>query len=124
MALRRLAFQYRVQADQAYTPIGSMTSWITLMNPAQTLAGGVLGDPTPFVETWAKIQALFAQEKRESQQIVKEVTHMVVIPYIAGTNESMTVSFEARSFQIEGIMDPDERHVELRFLCIERDQNA
>src|SRR5439155_26101117 len=81
LALRRLAFQYRVQADQAYTPIGSMQAWITLMNPAQVLAGGLLGDPTPFVQTWAKVSALFAQEKRESQQIVKEVTHLIVIPY-------------------------------------------
>jgi SPP1 family predicted phage head-tail adaptor len=124
MALRRLSFTTRLQSDQAYTPVGCMDKRITLMNPALTGPGGITLDPEPFADTWASIKALFAQEKREAQQIVKEVIHEIIIPYMPGLSESMTVQFETRNFQIEGIMDPDEQHRELRLLCIERDQNA
>ena len=124
MALQRLSFRQEVQGFQAYTPCGSMDKQITLLKLGARPTDGSDATFEPFTTSWANIKALFAQEIREGQQIVKQVTHLVSMPYQAGLDESMQVQFEARIWQIVGIEDPDEQHRELRILCIERDQNA
>ena len=124
MALRRLSFNQQVQGFQAYTPCGSMDKQITLMALGPNNPDGSTGDLVAFTTSWANIKALFAQEIKQAGEIVKQVTHLVTMPYQAGLNESMQVQFETRLWQIVGIEDPDERHIELRILCLERDQNA
>jgi hypothetical protein len=50
---------------------------------------------------------------------------MVTIPYMSGVEESMLVLLATgRLFRIQAIEDPDERHVELRMLCMETGENA
>lgn len=124
MALRRLSFYQQKQSWEAYNPRGSFNAWISFMAPGPRNPDGSEGDPVEFISCWASVQAVFAQQTKEAQQIVKNVTHLVVTHYIPGLNESMTIVILGRTFQIEGIMDPDERKMELRYLCIERDQNA
>jgi len=124
VALRRLSFQQQVQGFQAYTPCGSMDKQITLLAQGDRPADGSDAPFEPFTMSWANIKAEFAQEIREGQQIVKQVTHLVTMPYQEGLTEAMQIQFETRIWQIVGIEDPDEQHRELRILCIERDQNA
>jgi len=101
-----------------------MTQEITFLEPGPRNPDGSDGDPVPFAISWASVKSLFAQQIKEGQNVVKQVTHLVVIPYLEGLNEAMQVQVESRVWQIVGIEDPDERHVELRVLCVERDQNA
>ncbi len=124
MALRRLSFQQEVQSFQAYTPCGSMDKQITFLAQGARPLDGSDAPFEPFTTSWANIKALFAQEIKEGQQIVKQVTHLVAMPYQEGLDESMQIQFEERIWQIVGIEDFDEQHRELRILCIERDQNA
>jgi SPP1 family predicted phage head-tail adaptor len=102
-----------------------MNQRVTLNNPANPTAG-VLA--SPFVESWAAIRAIGGQEIDKAQQFAQRSTHLVTIPYQPGINEAMTVSLNeagsTRTFQIEYIEDPDERHVELRMMCFEMNQNA
>jgi hypothetical protein len=58
-------------------------------------------------------------------QDVAHVTHKVVIPYIAGLRSRMYIIYNdadvgERRFEIDRIVDPDERKHELRILAIER----
>lgn len=122
MPLRRVSFQ--PPPASAYTPVGSMCHQIQLLTPGARNTGGTSQAPSPFATIWAAIRALAGQELYKAQQIVQEVTHLVTILYLPGVTEAMLVSFEARLFQIKAIEDPDERHIELRILCVERNQSA
>lgn len=115
MSLRRLS------TGIGYEPRGAMVQRITLLkdNTRRTDEGEFL-TATDFVDTWASIKSLTGTELYKTQQIVAEVTHKVIIPYQDNVISGMRVQFGSRIFQIEAVMDPDERKVDLQLLCIER----
>lgn len=123
MTLPRLSS--RPPGPGEYTSPGAKNRWVTLNNPANPTAGV---PANPFADSWAAIRALGGQEIDKAQQFAQRSTHLVTISYQPGISEAMTVSFNeggtTRSFQIEYIEDPDERHVELRLMCFEMNQNA
>lgn len=98
---------------------------MTLNNAANPTAG-VLANAA--FDSWAAMRALGGQEIDKAQQFAQRSTHLITLPYQTGVEESMTVSFNeggaTRVFQIEYIEDPDERHIELRLMCFEMNQNA
>jgi SPP1 family predicted phage head-tail adaptor len=108
-----------------YTAPGAFNRWITFYNAANPTAGIAA---SPFKDSWAAIRALTGQEIEKAQQIVQRASHLVTTPYQPGVLESMTIGmYEGsvlRMLQIADIEDPDERHVELRMLCFEINQNA
>jgi SPP1 family predicted phage head-tail adaptor len=123
MTLPRLSARAPGQGQN--TSLGAMSNRVTLNNQANPTAG-VLANP--FVETWAAIRSLSGQELLKAQQIAQKSTHLVTIPYQPGVLESMVLTINdggiTRTWQIETIEDPDERHVELRMMCFEMNQNA
>jgi head-tail adaptor len=102
-----------------------MNRWITFYNSANPTAGIAAN---PFVDSWAAVRAISAQEMDKAQQIAQRVTHLFAVPYQPGILESMQIGmYEAgtlRMFQIAGIEDPDEMHFELRIMAFEINQNA
>lgn len=81
-----------------------------------------------FVETWAALRPVSAEEMDKAQQIAQKVSHLCTIRYQPGILASMTIQLgeagNTRVFRIVGIEDPEERHDELRILCYEINQNA
>lgn len=122
MPHRRLSFI--PPAAGAYTPVGSMTAWITILNPAGQDADGRATSPSTFATCWAAVRALAGRELDKAQQVDQEVSHLVTVFYFEGPKENMTIQWEGRVLQIIGIQDPDGQHRELRMLCVERGQNA
>lgn len=122
MSLRRLSYGFVPQG--AYTPVGSMDKQITILNTPTRDSDGTFADATTFGTSWAAIRSLQGRELYKAQEVVQEVTHMVTIPFMTSVQEQMTISFDGRTFVIEAIQDPDERKVELRLLCVERNQSA
>lgn len=122
MSLTRLSFSYVRKG--AYTPAGSMCSRVTFMNPPVQGDDGRDAAPTEFITAWAKVEALVGREVYKQQDIVQEVTHLITVNYIPGLLEAMTVNFEGRTFVIQAIDGIDERKVQQRVLCVERDQNG
>lgn len=66
---------------------------------------------------------------RITGQDVAHITHKVVIPYIAGLKSRMYIIYDdvdngERRFDIDRIVDPDERKQELRILAIERNDGT
>ena len=123
MTLPRLSS--RPPGPGAYTSPGAYNRWVTLNNAANPTAGVVANAA---FDSWASFRALGGQEIDKAQQFAQRSTHLITIPYQPGVDESMTVTmYEAgtnRTFQIEYIEDPDERHIELRLMCFEMNQNA
>lgn len=108
-----------------YTDRSAMNRWVTFYNPANPTASTPLN---PYADSWAAIRALNAQEIDKAQQIAQRVTHLVTVPYQPGIEEYMQIGVlegsVLRMFQIDGIEDPDERHIELRIMTHEINQAA
>lgn len=115
-----------VSTGVEYTPAGAMVQEITLLAPSTVRDSetGEFGDSTEFQTLFANISALSGRELEKAQQLVAEVTHKVVLPYLPGVTTAMMVRFRGRFFQIESITDPDESQIELRLLCRERNAPA
>lgn len=123
MALPRLSM--RPPGPAQYAGPSAMNRWVTFYNPANPTAGEPL---SPYVDSWASIRGLNAQEIDKAQQIAQRVSHLVTVPYQPGILESMQIGLLEgsllRLFQIVGIEDPDERHIELRIMAYEINQAA
>jgi SPP1 family predicted phage head-tail adaptor len=103
------------------TPRGAMEHQVSILS--DTGARDSEGTPlaaTDFADTWAAIIVLQGRELDMAQQIMSEVTHKITIPYQTGVQSQMSVSFGTRVFEIQAILNPDERNTELQLLCIER----
>jgi len=112
-----------------YTPIGSMNRLIDFMDPASGRnSDGTFPTPVAFATgVPAAIEGLWStsQVTRATQQVVATVTHRITIRYMPGLRTRMFVVYHDpdngdRTFSIDQIIDPDELKVELRLLCIER----
>lgn len=123
MPLRRLS--QAPPAPGGYTPVGAFNRLIELFLPGQRDVGdGSTGPPSFYGTSWAAKRALQGTEIDKAQQIAQKVSGLWVIPYQLGILESMTFTWENRSFQIAAVDDPDELHVELHLYAFEVGQNA
>ncbi len=114
----------------AYTPIGGFTKQIDFWDqPTDPNSDGSKPDSVLFVAgVYAQIEGLWAttQAVKLGQQVVTEVTHRVTIRYMPGLRSRMFILYNdpdtpnPRRFDIDKIIDPDEKKVELRLNCIER----
>lgn len=67
----------------------------------------------------ASVEPLRGREFFAADQINSEVTARIRIRYRSGITAKMRVSFESRYYNIEAIIDPEERHEELQLMCSE-----
>lgn len=88
-------------------------------NDQDSTGGFNLSDFTIVATVWGSIQALCGEEKFAAHEFVSQVSHQVVIRYTSGINSGMQVRFQGRTFQIEAVLNPDERNKVLILLCIE-----
>jgi SPP1 family predicted phage head-tail adaptor len=111
----------RLSTGTACTSRGAMEHRVSLMSDSASRDSE--GTPlalTDFSNTWAAIVVLQGRELDRAQEIVSEVTHKITIPYQANVQAQMQVQFGSRLFQIQAILNPDERNTELQLLCVER----
>ncbi|HXH05858.1 MAG TPA: phage head closure protein [Vicinamibacterales bacterium] len=104
--------------------IGRLRQLVTIERKTVTAdpQGGRSETWTPIAtDVWAEVTPLSGREllQLQAQQVAVIVTHRVRIWYRAGLSPQMRLRLGSRVFQIETIVDPDERHVELELLCAE-----
>ena len=68
---------------------------------------------------WAAIEPLRGREFFESQQVNAEVTTRIRIRYRPGITPTMRVVFGNRVFDIQAVINVDERNRELHLMCRE-----
>lgn len=115
----------------AYTPVGDFTKLIDFWDqPTDPNPDGSKPDPFAFATgVPASITGLWAttQAVKLAQQVVTELTHKIIIRYMPGLRSRMFILYDdpdadsPRRFDIDKIIDPDEKKVELEILAIERD---
>lgn len=67
----------------------------------------------------AKVSPLSGREVLASGAIASEITHRVVMRYVAGVTDEMRVNFNGRYFAIKAILDEEERNQKLTLMCAE-----
>jgi SPP1 family predicted phage head-tail adaptor len=77
----------------------------------QTVPGGLV---------WGAVEPASVREYITAQQMAAEATTTIRIRYHPGITPKMRVLYGTRTYDIQGIIDVDERHIEMRLICIER----
>lgn len=107
-------------------PIGERRHRITLQNPGPPVANGDGG----FTQTWtdlvppsmyAKIATATARDlQREAAgTVLSAATHIITMPYHPGVTTKTRILFDGRTFDVTGVSDPDERHIDTVAICTE-----
>lgn len=68
---------------------------------------------------WGSVQPLSGREYLLSQQVTPEQTHRIMLRYTPELTVRHRIVFDSRHFDINSIIDVDERHIELELLCSE-----
>jgi len=101
--------------------IGKLRHRVTIQNKV-TLPdgyGGVTSTWQDVATVWASVEPLNGRELYAAQQVKAELTHRIRIRYMSGIKPEMRIAFDNRTFEIEAIIDPEERHESLELLCSE-----
>ncbi len=72
-----------------------------------------------FATVWAAIEPLQGREFFSAQAVNAQVTTRIRIRYRAGITPTMRVSYGTRIFDIQVVIDVEERHRELQLMCQE-----
>lgn len=106
--------------------IGKLRHRVTLQELVKTDDGygGIVETWQDVATVWAAIEPLRGNERYTAQQVQSELTHKVTIRYRAGIKPQMRILYGNRVFDIEAVIDVDERHRWLELLCSEVVANA
>jgi len=101
--------------------IATLRHRITIEQVTETVNS--VGEPiitwTTFAIVWASVAPLDGREFWASKQINSEVTGKIKIRYLSGINTKMRVLFGSRVFDIEAILNVEERNKEMTLLVKE-----
>jgi SPP1 family predicted phage head-tail adaptor len=86
----------------------------------QNSTGEVEWTWTTLATVRAAVEPLRGQEYFASHQLQSSTNVRIRIRYISGVTPKMRVKYGVRYFEIEGVIDPEERHRELQLMCVER----
>jgi len=100
---------------------GKLRNYITIQQPAETHNTNIeLIETWPtFTSCWAEILPLTGREYWASKQVVSEVTGKIRIRYIAGVTTKMRVIDGSKTYDIEAVIDVENRHEKLELLVKE-----
>lgn len=73
-----------------------------------------------FATVWASVEPISGKEYWASSQVQAEVTHRIRVRYLPGIRPTMRVQFKARTFEIESIINWQERNIDLQLMCKEK----
>ncbi len=104
---------------------GKMRNRITIQTKtvAKGSAGGQVETWTDLYTCYADIESTVGREFQGRGQVKSESTHKFWIWYdynIGMITPKMRISFDSRLFDIESVVDPDERKVSLLIMAVER----
>ena len=68
---------------------------------------------------WASVEPLKGREFFAAQKENAETTVGICIRYRSGISADMRILYCNKVFGINAIIDPEERHIELQFMCQE-----
>jgi len=93
---------------------GALRHKVLIEKPAETInsLGEITTSWTTFATVWAEIIPLSGKEYWSSRQVNSEVTGKIRIRYLPGITPKMRVKFGSRIFNIEAVMNYQEKNIE------------
>jgi SPP1 family predicted phage head-tail adaptor len=90
--------------------IGQLRQYITIQSPTRTAdgSGGWTEGWGNFANAFAAIKPVSARERFFADKLEHNVTHLIVIRFIAGLKANMRINFEGRYFLVRGFRYLDE----------------
>lgn len=82
-------------------------------------SGGVISTWGTYATVWASVSPLIGREYIAAKTVSASVTHKIRMRYLAGMTPKMRIAWDSRLFDIESILDVDERHAELVIMATE-----
>ena len=104
---------------------GDLRHLVTIQTPpdvgdaSQDNYGQEKPDWSRFAKVWAAVEPLSGREFWNAQQIQAQQVTRIRIRYLAGVTERMRILWGARKFNIQSIINLDERNIELQLMCVE-----
>ncbi|MFA5313219.1 MAG: phage head closure protein [Methanomassiliicoccales archaeon] len=101
---------------------GELGKRITIQSPTRTSdgAGGWSVVWGTFSTMCASIEPVSGREPYSAQQLQGHVSHKVRIRYLAGVTHGMRVLYGTRTFDIQAVIDEDEKGVSMLLYCQEQ----
>lgn len=103
-------------------PAGKLRHQIDIVAPSnvQGASGEVsLNNNILVANVWAAIEGVTGRDALAVGEFVSQATHKITIRYMPGISSRMQVWFNGRQFQIQYILNPDERTKMLYLFCLE-----
>ena len=102
--------------------IGRLRHKIIIEKPTETTSdtGDVIQSWADFATVWAEVTPLKGREYWASKQTTSEITGKIRIRYLDGITPKMRVKFGSRIFNIEAVLNPDEKKIETILLVSEQ----
>jgi SPP1 family predicted phage head-tail adaptor len=100
---------------------GRLRHRVSIQAPSETLDDFGEADLSWATDStvWASIEPISGNERFSSDQVTAELTHRVFIRYLTGLTPRKRLLFGSRVFQIQSILNKDEKNEQLELLCRE-----
>ena len=92
---------------------------ITVAEGAQDSLGQPVVSTTAGNTIWGEIKPLAGRERYDALQVNPLVTHKLVCWYDSTIVPKARIAFGARTFELESVLNPDERNIQLVAICKE-----
>jgi len=103
---------------------GSLRKRVELQSQATTkdAIGGSVGAWSTVSTVWAGIRPLRGQERFSNNKESAEVSHEIKIRYYAGLTTAHRIKYGARLFDIQAILNIQERDADMLIMAVEQVQ--
>jgi len=100
---------------------GLLRHRITIEQVTETQSGfgGIVKTWATFAKKWASIMPLRSKEKFEAQQMFAQASHKVRLRYVSGVVPKMRITFGSRTFDIQDVLNLNERDTTLELIVTE-----
>jgi len=82
-------------------------------------AGQPIEGWTDIATVWAGVEPLRGQEFMAAGAMGASLTTRIRIRYLQGVTPAMRVLYGTRAYNINAVIDPEERHREMQLMCTE-----
>ena len=101
--------------------LGSLRHTITIEKntPTRDDAGGEVNAWTTHAKARARVEPMTGREYVGSEQLTDSTTHKFTLRYVAGVTPAMRISWGSRLFDIQSVINRDERNQVLFIMAVE-----
>ena len=92
---------------------------LTALSETTNSFGEQTGSYASYATVWAAIEPLSGRELEHAQQISAEITHKITVRYNSSVTSKHRITYGSRTFEIEAVLNPDERNEQLVLMCKE-----